>query len=626
MAYTRIQHRRGTTTQWNQYDPVLGPGEIGVDLTTQRLKMGNGSLKWSELDYFDGTAYDTAVKNGFAGTEEEWLLELVGPPAEITIGTVTTLAPGSDASASISGTAPAYTLNLDIPRGNPGTDIHFAGSVPTVADLPTGAASNDAYIVDEDGNLWVSDGNENWTDAGQIVGPQGPQGIQGEVGNPIVILGSYSSYSNLVSGVADPANGDAYFLTDTLDVWVWFNSQWNNYGSIFNLPNAQPETSGTVYGFTDSGISNTVALGYSSRLLQNSVMIGSYIGRYSNQSQMYNTNNVIVGNNAAESGTITQSVILGSYTKNGGGFSTTEHVVIGANAGQYNDGNRQIAIGYNANPWGSDASTDNLYIGNTSGNQNASNSQSYNIGIGKNVLNSISSNSNIAIGNGALEVAGVASNNTVIGHGAGSALTSGSGNVFIGNNAGASYTATSNILAIDNSSTSTPLVYGNFSTNEFRINGYINSTGNVISGGSISASGSISAAGSISTTSSISASGVITSAGSEVLTKDEKNMIEVSTTSSVSYTISTSSDKGKLKVFTGSNVNIYVPNESTLPVGSTITLLNNDATYSAPMRVNANAGVTIISTPGNRLRTRGSVATLVKIASLQWLLFGDLIA
>lgn len=226
MAYTRIQHRRGTTVQWNQYDPVLGPGEIGVDLTVKRIKIGTGSLKWSELDYFDGTAYDTAVKNGFVGTEQEWLdslsgygiaveegftgtksewlatltaygvavsegysgtvedwlLDLVGPPAEISIGTVSTLPPGNSATATVSGTAPTYTLNFGIPQGSPGTDIHFAGSVPTVADLPSGASANDAYIVDEDGNLWVSDGNENWTDAGQIVGPQGPVGPEGPQG------------------------------------------------------------------------------------------------------------------------------------------------------------------------------------------------------------------------------------------------------------------------------------------------------------------------------------------------------------------------------------------------------------------------------------------------------------
>ena len=38
----------------------------------------------------------------------------------ITIGTVTTGAPGTDATAELTGTAPNYTLNLTIPQGPTG--------------------------------------------------------------------------------------------------------------------------------------------------------------------------------------------------------------------------------------------------------------------------------------------------------------------------------------------------------------------------------------------------------------------------------------------------------------------------------------------------------------------------
>jgi hypothetical protein len=65
--------------------------------------------------------------------------------------------------------------------GPQGTSIDFKGSVATTGALPTGAANNDAYIVDADGNLWVWDG-DSWNDAGQIVGPQGAQGNTGATG------------------------------------------------------------------------------------------------------------------------------------------------------------------------------------------------------------------------------------------------------------------------------------------------------------------------------------------------------------------------------------------------------------------------------------------------------------
>lgn len=44
-----------------------------------------------------------------------------GPTPTLTIGTVTTGEPGTDADASITGTAPNFVLNLTIPRGDPGT-------------------------------------------------------------------------------------------------------------------------------------------------------------------------------------------------------------------------------------------------------------------------------------------------------------------------------------------------------------------------------------------------------------------------------------------------------------------------------------------------------------------------
>ena len=44
----------------------------------------------------------------------------VVPDITLTIGTVTTGAPGTDAEASITGTSPNFVLNLTIPQGQPG--------------------------------------------------------------------------------------------------------------------------------------------------------------------------------------------------------------------------------------------------------------------------------------------------------------------------------------------------------------------------------------------------------------------------------------------------------------------------------------------------------------------------
>ena len=79
MTYIRIQNRRGTQTQWEANNTVLAAGEIGLNLTNGKFKIGTGDKTWSQLSYGLGSAYDVATANGFEGTEEDWLDSLVGP-------------------------------------------------------------------------------------------------------------------------------------------------------------------------------------------------------------------------------------------------------------------------------------------------------------------------------------------------------------------------------------------------------------------------------------------------------------------------------------------------------------------------------------------------------------------
>ena len=78
------------------------------------------------------------------------------------------------------------------PTGPQGTSINIKASVANVAALPsTGNSSNDARVVQSDGDLYVWDGS-SWTSVGQIVGPegpQGPQGIQGLTGAASTVAG-----------------------------------------------------------------------------------------------------------------------------------------------------------------------------------------------------------------------------------------------------------------------------------------------------------------------------------------------------------------------------------------------------------------------------------------------------
>lgn len=63
-------------------------------------------------------------------------------------------------------------------QGPAGVGLNIKGSVATVNDLPGGAATNDAYLVNATSHFYVWTGSA-WLDVGQLQGPQGPQGPAG---------------------------------------------------------------------------------------------------------------------------------------------------------------------------------------------------------------------------------------------------------------------------------------------------------------------------------------------------------------------------------------------------------------------------------------------------------------
>lgn len=66
--------------------------------------------------------------------------------------------------------------------GADGTSLVIKGTVPTIGDLPLGAAVGDAYMVDANQHVYVWSVNSTWDDLGPIKGPQGDPGPAGADG------------------------------------------------------------------------------------------------------------------------------------------------------------------------------------------------------------------------------------------------------------------------------------------------------------------------------------------------------------------------------------------------------------------------------------------------------------
>ncbi|PIR60237.1 MAG: hypothetical protein COU68_02880, partial [Candidatus Pacebacteria bacterium CG10_big_fil_rev_8_21_14_0_10_45_6] len=142
--------------------------------------------------------------------------------------------------------------------------------------------------------------------------------------------------------------------------------------------------------------------------------------------------------------------------------------------GAYSQSSVAIAVNNNTSLGHSSLTTattsDNTAIGYTALNILTTGSQNTALGSSTMVLNT-SGNNNVALGYGAAPLLSSGSGNTIIGRGAGAVLTTGSNNVAIGIAAGPNAVGTaSNKLYIDMAQTDTPLVGGDFSTNELFVN------------------------------------------------------------------------------------------------------------------------------------------------------------
>lgn len=154
-------------------------------------------------------------------------------------------------------------------------------------------------------------------------------------------------------------------------------------------------------------------------------------------------------------------------------------------------GNNNTYLGFSAGTGGAvgTTATYNTFIGTYSG---ATNNGTMNVGVGMNANSGSTTNHSTSVGAGAGQGL-TGNNNTMVGYNAGQFINgsdnvlvgykagysnygsgpfTGTGNVLIGNNVGGNM-GLSNKLMIDNSSTTTPLIWGDFTNDQVKLNGKV---------------------------------------------------------------------------------------------------------------------------------------------------------
>ncbi len=192
-----------------------------------------------------------------------------------------------------------------------------------------------------------------------------------------------------------------------------------------------------------------------------------FVGYESGKSNTTGDNNLFVGCESGSSNTTgDNNLFIGSKS---GKYNTTGYTnfFIGCESGRFNStGYNNVFLGYRSGQQNT-GGNHNLFMGSYSGTSNSTGIQ----------------NSFVGYQSGQSNTEGSA--NLFIGNQSGYSNTTGDGNVFLGYQAGYNETG-SNKLYIENSSSSTPLIYGEFDNDIVTINGTLTATSFVGDGSQLS--------------------------------------------------------------------------------------------------------------------------------------------
>ncbi|MBD99312.1 MAG: hypothetical protein CMO34_05665 [Verrucomicrobia bacterium] len=294
------------------------------------------------------------------------------------------------------------------------------------------------------------------------------------------------------NSIGSPATGLLVFDSSTSTFWYFNGSTWVEIVSSVstnNIQDADGDTRVQVEEGTDEDIIRFDLGGTEYFRMDgprfefvnngNSVFLGQNAGQ---NDDLTNNNVVFVGTNAGRQNTSGSRNVGVGYRALQQNTTGNDNVGIGEDALRLNaTGSFNIAVGANALDAAS-SSNNNIALGYNSLSSLVTGTD--NVAVGQNSIQDLTTgSSNVALGAQALQNNTSGSENTALGRQAGQ-NSLGSRNIFIGYQAGRNETGNDK-LYIESSSSTTPLIYGDFATDVIDINGDLNVTGDITYVGTI---------------------------------------------------------------------------------------------------------------------------------------------
>lgn len=163
---TKIQVRRDTAANWTSADTVLSEGEIGYEIDTGYMKIGDGSTAWTALSYFtpnpvdDNTTYTYSVAQ--AGSDAT--MTLAGTDAS---SDVVTLVAGTQLTLTVAGDNVTMDVDNDLANYSNATTAFIsnitAEAIGSLSDVDVSAVADGSVLS-------YNSGTGNWEAGAPAVG------------------------------------------------------------------------------------------------------------------------------------------------------------------------------------------------------------------------------------------------------------------------------------------------------------------------------------------------------------------------------------------------------------------------------------------------------------------------
>jgi membrane protease subunit (stomatin/prohibitin family) len=315
-----------------------------------------------------------------------------------------------------------------------------------------------------------------------VINNQGMSGIQGYEGTTntfyglnagdSITTGNYNSFFGREAGEFTTSGELNTFIGCAAGVYNTTGSMNTFVGSnagVYNTTGYENTFLGYIAGYNNTTGYHNTYLGSQAGLSNTTGYENTFLGYTAGYNNTTGYHNTYLGSTA---GFYNTTGNYNTFIGHGAGLSNStgyENTFLGFAAGYYNTtGYYNSFLGLHAG-YKNTTGASNTFLGYAAGYNNTTGNDNTFLGYQAGVSTTIG-NYNLLLGYRAGYSNTSGSNNTFIGKNAGYSNTTGQGNLFLGYNAGYSETG-SNKLYIDNSNTSSPLIYGEFDNNIVTING-----------------------------------------------------------------------------------------------------------------------------------------------------------